>query len=172
MNILLVTLTFKSMGKILWPWHSNEPSLTLSKRLHNYTILFRRIFQWLFFQGPTIMSDRVRANTLFFFLVGYAILPLCLVRNSRSKILPMASWQLPIGQCSEWYFTPLPTQHICQSFYFRFFLLLAVPQKCYARSCDSRISSNWTWFKSIQAKQVDLRDLASLTFNDLWEIDL
>ena len=27
------------------------------------------------------MSDRVRANTLFFFVVGYAILPLCLVRN-------------------------------------------------------------------------------------------
>ena len=27
------------------------------------------------------MSDRVKANTLFFFVVGYAILPLCLVRN-------------------------------------------------------------------------------------------
>ena len=27
------------------------------------------------------MSDRVRANNLFFFVVGYAILPLCLVRN-------------------------------------------------------------------------------------------
>ena len=38
-------LTFKSMGKILWPWHSNEPSLTLRKLLHNYTILFLRIFQ-------------------------------------------------------------------------------------------------------------------------------
>ena len=75
-------VTFKSMGKILWPWHSNEPSLTLSKRLHNYTILFLWIFQWFFFLGPTIISDRVRANTLFFFVVGYAILPLCLVRNS------------------------------------------------------------------------------------------
>lgn len=28
------------------------------------------------------MSDRVRANTFFFRLVSYAILPLCLVRNS------------------------------------------------------------------------------------------
>ena len=74
-------VTFKSMGKILWPWHSNEPSLTLSKRLHNYTILFLWIFQWFFFLGPTIISDRVRANTLFFFVVGYTILPLCLVRN-------------------------------------------------------------------------------------------
>ena len=60
-------LTFKSMGKILWPWHSNEPY----RRSANVCIIipfyFVEFSQWFFFLGPTIMSDRVRANTLSFF---------------------------------------------------------------------------------------------------------
>ena len=56
------------------PWHSANVSIVIP-------FYFFEFFSDFFSRTYTIMSNRVRANNLFFFVVGYAILPLCLVRN-------------------------------------------------------------------------------------------
>ena len=158
-SLALVGLRFAYMDPLhkTVAWYKN----TSLEKKNNAVGSWNELGYWLFSNDVFSLLFCLTARlsiSLIFFLVGYAILKDFIIH--RSKIPAVTSGQLTNRTVKD--ISRGSGHSICQSFFSRVNLL---------------------WFKSIQAKQVDLQissvgarphalKLASITSKNLWKVDL